>query len=341
MAKYGYSQSSSSSVFPHVEPSQFTRLSSAFLKMLSDVIDTFDACSDSLNTLKQLLCQLVLPVGNGEVVAIIDSTIFRDTDLVRQLFRLLSPLFNCFSTDLINYLCEQSHYLNIMEEFYHVREQHSISILCIRNIDGGEMNADSDTASLSAPTTPSHFEAHMMDLGILQSHHPLVFTRLDHHRTTQPPETFRLSVEVNRPLITLQDYDNITDAVSAVFLLPKIAMVYAGCSVSPLTITWQIPVQLHGYLVTPSVGCTASGDRLLAEQGVVSVAVGENAYVVCLGIQVCATLLHQCIHHAITCIILGGATLGSCHVWTTGLGTRCDPTWCGHQCKGFGAKQIF
>ena len=266
---------------------QFAGLSSAFLKMLSDVIDTFDARPDSLNTLKQILGKLVLPVRNGQAVALIDPTIFRDTDLVRQLFRLLSPLLNCFSTGLIHYLCEQSHCLNLVDEFRRVYEQHSEAILCVREVKGGEMNTDSDAASLPASISSGHLKVHTMPLDTLQSLHPLVFTRLDHHRTTQPPKTFRLSVEVNRPLITLQDYDNITDAVSAALLLPKIAMVYAGCSVSPLTITWLVPAQLLGYLVTAPVGSTAGGDRLLAEQGVVSVAIGEDMYIVCLGMQVC------------------------------------------------------
>ena len=286
LAKCGYPQPSSSSLLPHMEPSQFAGLSSAFLKMLSDVIDTFAAHPGSLNTLKQILGKLVLPVGNGEVVALIDPTIFRDTDLVRQLFRLLSPLLNCFSTDLIHYLCEQTHCLNLVEEFHQVREQHSKSILCIRKQDGGGMDADSDAASLSVPPTPSHIKAHTRPLEMLQSLHPLVFTRLDHHRTTQPPKTFRLSVEVNRPLITLQDYDNITDAVSAALLLPKMAMVYAGCSVSPLTITWLVPAQLLGYLVTPPFDFIVSGDRLLSEQGVVSVEIGEDMCTMQLGIQV-------------------------------------------------------
>ena len=284
LAKCGYPQPSSSSLLSNMEPSQFAGLSSAFLKMLSDVINSFDARPGSLNTLKELLHQLVLPVKDG-AVAFIDQAVLCNTDLVRQLFRLLSPLLNCFSTDLIRYLCEQTHCLDLVEKFYHVLEQHSKSILCTRK-EEDEMHTASEAASLPAPTSSSHFKAHTMDLNTLQSLHPLVFTRLDHHRTTPPPKTFRLSVEVNRPLITLQDYDNITDAVSAALLLPKMAMVYAGCSVSPLTITWLVPAQLHGYLIKPFASAE-SGDRLLAEQGVVSMAIGEDMCIVCLGMQVC------------------------------------------------------
>ena len=276
-----------------MEPSQFAGLSSAFLKMLRDVTDSFDKHSDFLDVLKQRLKQLVLPVGEGEVVSLIDPDIYRDAGLVRELVRLLSPLFNCLSTDLVQYLCEESQCslgLDAVEKFSHVREQHSECILCIQRDDKSEMN-DLDTASISVPLSPGHFKAHTMAIDTLQFLHPLVFARLDYHKTTASPKTIRLSVEVNRPLLTLHDYDNITDAVSAVFLLPKIAMVYAGCSVSPLVLTWLVPAQLYGYLKSPPFGSTASGDRLLAEQGVVSVAIGEDIRIVCLGIKVCTSHL--------------------------------------------------
>ena len=293
LAKYGYPLPSPSSLVARMESSQFANLSSAFLKMLSDVTDAFDKHPDFLDVLKQLLKQLVLPLELGEVVGLIDPDIYRDAGLVRQLFRLLSPLLNCLSTDLIQYLCEESQCslgLDALEEFSHVREQHSESILCVRREDESEMN-DLDTASISAPLSPGHFKVHTMAVDTLQSLHPLVFARLDYHKATASPKTIRLSVEVNRPLLTVNDYDNITDAVSAVFLLPKIAMVYAGCSVSPLVLMWLVPAQLYGYLKSPHIGSTASGDRLLAEQGVVSVAIGEDIRIVCLGIKVCTSHL--------------------------------------------------
>ena len=276
-----------------MEPSQFASLSSAFLKMFSDVTDAIDKHPDFLDVLKQLLKQLVLPVDDGEVVSLIDPNIYRDAGLVRQLFRLLSPLLNCLSTDLIQFLCEESQCslgLDALEEFSHVRERHSESILCIQREDESE-KSDLETASISAPLSPGHFKAHTMALDTLQSLHPLVFARLDYHKTTGSPNTIRLSVEVNRPLLTLHDYDNITDAVSAVFLLPKIAMVYAGCSVSPLVLTWLVPAQLDRYLKFSCIESNGSGDRLLAEQGVVSVAIGEDISIVCLGLKVCTSHL--------------------------------------------------
>ena len=288
LAKYGYPQSSPSSLVPLMEPSHFSSLSNAFLKMLTDVMDAFDKIPGALDILKKLLSQLVLPLDGGEVVGLIDPAIYRDTDLVRQLFRLLSPLLNCLSTDLIQYLCEQSHCslaLNAIEEFHQVRELHTEAVMCLQREDDTAMN-DLDTASLSAPLSPGHFKAHTMALDTLQSLHPLVFTRLDFHKTPPSPKTIRLSAEVNRPLLTLQDYENISNAISAVFLLPKIAMVYAGCSETPPVLTWLLPAQLLGYLKEP-FGSTASGERLLAEPGVVSVAIGEEIRMKCLGLKVC------------------------------------------------------
>ena len=112
---------------------------------------------------------------------------------------------------------------------------------------------------------------------------------LDYHKVplSEPLQTFRLSVEVDRPSLTLQDYDDITNAVSAVFHLPNLTLVYAGCSESPLVLTWLVQAQLLPYLKSP-LGSTATGDRLLAEQGVVAVAIGDDMRIKCLALKVCS-----------------------------------------------------
>ena len=158
--------------------------------------------------------------------------------------------------------------------------------LCTRREDESEIN-DLDTAYISASLSPGHFRAHNMPLEQLQSLHPLVHTRLDYHKTTPSPQTIRLSVEVDRPQLTLQDYDCITNAISTTFLLPKMAMVYAGCSTTPLVLTWLVPVQLEKYIKDAPIGRNACGDRFLAEHNVVSIAFGDNMGIKCLGIQVC------------------------------------------------------
>ena len=64
-------------------------------------------------------------------------------------------------------------------------------------------------------------------------------------------------------------------------------MVYAGCTVAPLVLTWLVPFEIMKCIELGRIGSTASGDRLLAEQSVVSIAVGENFKHKSLGIQVC------------------------------------------------------
>ena len=59
---------------------------------------------------------------------------------------------------------------------------------------------------------------------------------------------------------------------------------------------------------------------------------------VCKGIvtQQVFFVIGTCFYIPVSYNILGGATEGSCHVWFAGLGTRPNPTWCGHQCWRFG-----
>ena len=209
----------------------------------------------------------------------------------RELFRLISPLLNCLSSHLLRFLCEESQCLPAvaeMKEFAAVHDQHALLVLCIQDPQDNELN-DLQTASLSAPLSPGHFRAHSLPLGTLQSEHPLVFRMLDYHKvpSSEPLHTFRLSVEVNHSFLTLQNYDDITNALSVAFLLPNLALVYAGCSSSPLVLTWLVPTQLLPYLEKTPIGSTAGGNRLLAEQGVVAVAIGNSIRIKCLGIKVC------------------------------------------------------
>jgi len=293
LAKHGYPQPSHPPLSSHAMFSKFADISSAFLKLLTAVMDAFDEIPNSLDIIKQLLSQLVLPLGGGELVPLIDPKTYKGAVTTRELFRLISRLLNCLSPHLIRFLCEESQCLPAVaavEEFNTVRGQHIESLLCIQESHDDELN---NIDTLSAPLSHGHLKAHGLPMDTLQSRHPLVFRMLDYHRVTssQPLQTFRLSVEVDRPFLSLQDYDDITNAVSAVFQLPNLILVYAGCSVSPLVLTWLVPAQLLPYLEKTPVGSTASGDRLLAEQGVVTVAIGDDTRIKCLTLKVCLKLL--------------------------------------------------
>ena len=295
-AKHGYPQPLCPPLPSISLASKFADLSSAFLKLLTAVMDAFDEIPNSLDIIKQLLSQLVLPLGNREVVPLIDPKVYNEAVTTRELFRLISPFLNCLSPHLIAYLCEESQCLPAVaavQDFCTVHDQHVHSVLCIQESQGEEQN-ELVLASLSALLTPGHFKAHRLALDVLQSRHPLVFRMLNYHRvpSSEPLQTFRLSVEVDCPFLTLQDYNSITNALSAVFLLPNIALVYAGCFTSPTVLTWLVPAQLLPYLKNQPVGSTTSGERLLAEQGVVAVAIGDNTRIKCLTLKVCLKTLH-------------------------------------------------
>ena len=254
LSEHGYPQLPHLSLPTSATCSTFDVLSSAFLKLLTTVMDAFEEAPNSLDTLKQLLSQLVLPVHDGDVLP------------------LVLPV--------------------AMKEFIAIRDDYAKSVLCIQEACDDEQSG-CENASLSNSISPGHNKSHTLDLNTLQSPQPLIFLRLNNHeeQLSEPLHTFRLSVEVNRPFLTLKDYDNITNAVSATFLLPNLALVYAGCSKAPLVVTWLVPAQLLPYLESPSIGSTASGDRLLAEQGVVAVAIGEESRTKCLRIKVCVELM--------------------------------------------------
>lgn len=266
--------------------------------MLTNVIDALKEAPNSLDTLKQLLSQLVLPVLPDDVLPLVLPDIYMDVVTTRELIQSISALMNCLSPHLIQFLCEESQCLSVVvavKEFIAIRDNYAKSILCIQEACSCEPS-DCDNDAVSNSISPGLFKAHMLDLTTLQSPQPQIFLKLNNQeeQLSESLHTFRLSVEVNRPFLTLSDYDNITNAVSTAFLLPNLALVYAGCSAAPLVVTWLVPVQLLPYLESPTIGSTASGDRLLAEQGVVAVAIGEESSIKCLRWKVCIEFTLLC-----------------------------------------------
>lgn len=283
-SKHGYSWQSQMPTLSSSECSKFSRASDGFLKLLMNVMDAFDHFPNALDILKKAISQLVLPLGGGKVVPIIHLSYYEKAATTRELFRVLSPFWNPLSPGLLQYLVEQSHChkaVTAVATFNLLREQHSDSVLCVHDINMNEPV----TECHSAPLSSGHYLAHSIPLDQLQSVHPSVFRRLDNHKVVPPCETFRISVEVNRRLLTQRDYDDVTDAVGAFFQLPKIALVYAGCSVSPVVLCWLVPSPLLEYIKAQSSSAVC-GDRMMAEHGVVSVAVGDDLRIKCLTMKV-------------------------------------------------------
>ena len=129
----------------------------------------------------------------------------------------------------------------------------------------------------------SLYKYHSCPLSELQALYSNVFECIDEHKSTTLPTTIRITAEVDRPFLTLQDYDDITTAVCGYFHIPRVALVYAGCYEDGHVICWTTFAGVLPYLrgVPPSKG----SDRLMAEQRIVQIAAGD-LYYRCTNIQV-------------------------------------------------------
>ena len=235
-------------------------------------MDLLDHFPNALVKLKQVLASLVLPVGEGKVAPLVDPLTYENTQTVRELFRLMAPYWNPLSTDLLGLLLEASgckQAASKVAEFVEARASKGHLVLCIRQLPtlaSGEN--DPDLTDLET--------VHNAPLSELQSLHPAVFARLPEHKVTSTRTTFRISVEVNKPLLCIADYEEITTALSAFFTIPKAALVYAGCSKAPLVLCWLASHELVACIKLTGRGL--SGHRLLVESKVTGVAVGDQIY---------------------------------------------------------------
>ena len=236
-------------------------------------MDLLDQLPNALAKLKQVLASLVLPLGEGKVAPLVDPLAYENTQTVRELFRLMVPYWNPLSTDLLSLILEASGCNQVASkvvEFVEARASKGNLVLCIRQLPtmaSGEN--DLDVADFKT--------VHNAPLSVLQSLHPAVFARLPEHKATSTRTTVRISVEVNKPLLCIADYEEITTVVSGFFKVPKAVLVYAGCSKAPLVLCWVASHELVAYIRSTNVG-GLSGHRLLVESKVTGVAVGDRMY---------------------------------------------------------------
>ena len=256
-------------------PSVATDLSETFQmfqQLQRTVMDLLDQLPNALAKLKQVLASLVLPLGEGKVAPLVDPLAYENTQTVRELFRLMAPYWNPLSTDLLGLLldasgCKQA--ASKVAEYVEAIASKAHLVLCIRQLPtlaSGEN--DLDVADLET--------VHKAPLSELQSFHPAVFVRLPEHKVTSARTTVRISVEVSKPLVCIADYKEITTALSSFFKVPKAALVYAGCSKAPLVLCWLASHELVAYIKSTDRGL--SGHRLLVENKVTRVAVGDQIY---------------------------------------------------------------
>ena len=262
--------------------SKLSGLSDLFLQALRNMIDRFDQIPNALERVKSILSTLVLPLGDGKVAALVDPNAYKDAHTLRELMRRMAPYWNCFSTDLLQLLSEElscSLATATMDELVHARQMKDLVLAVNTASSTSEMNDVDSGLSLG------HKSAHSAPLEELQCQHPAVFARLPEHRVSASRSVARISVEVGVPALHLMDYYSIVQAVSAFFKLPCAALVYCGCSQSPLVVCWEISTELIKYITSVLYG--NSGYRLLAEQKITGLAVADKIKYRCPSIKVC------------------------------------------------------
>ena len=244
-------------------------------------MNAYDDIPNILEAIKEILCSLVLPLGGRKVVMLVDAASYQHARTHREVFRLMSPYWNCLSTDLLQLLTEASG-CNLaamkLSEFIQARSRKGHLAVCHCSESQG------DDISLDASISPGHRSVHTGPLEALQSLHAAVFARLPEHKAVASRNTVRITAEVNKPFLSLSDYGALTAAVSVFFMLPRQALVYAGCSVSPIVLCWLVSADVLPYIKLTNVGL--GGHRLLAEQSISGIAVGDVVSYKCPDIKV-------------------------------------------------------
>ena len=263
-------------------PSDFSELSQLFQQALHIIMNAIDDIPNILGVVKEILRSLVLPFGDGKVASLVEAASYQHAQTHREVFRLMSPYWNCLSTNLLQVLTEASG-CNVaamkLSEFIQARSSKGHSVLCCSEGSSKPQGDDMD-ASISR----GHRSVHTGPLAPLQSLHPAGFARLPEHKAVASRNTARITGEVNKPLLSLSDYEAVTTAVSAAFKLPQQALFYAGCSVSPIVLCWLVSADVLPYIKLVSVGL--GGHRLLAEQNISGIAVGDVISYKCPDIKV-------------------------------------------------------
>ena len=260
--------------------SDFSGLSELFLQTLRNIFGAFEQESNPLNKLKSVLSSLVLPLGGGKVVALVEPSAYTDAQTIQDLARLMAPYWNCVSTDLLQLLVEESGYslaVTRVKDFISKRKMIDDLVLAAQP---STMTSDWDGSGLS----PGHTLAHSSSLQEHQSQQPAVFARLPEHCASTFQNAVRVSVEIAIAALHIADYDYIAQAVSAFFQLPCAALVYCGCSQNPLVVCWEISRELLAYIRSAHPG--RSSYQLLAEQGIAGLAVADEIKYRCPSIKV-------------------------------------------------------
>ena len=206
---------------PH---SDFSEVLQQFQHLQHEALNLLDQLPNVVARLKQVLATLVFPSATGKVVPLIDPCSYENALTVQELFRILAPHWNPLSPELLGLLLEASGCsmaVTKFAEFIDTRNSKGHLVLCVRQM----------------PSLVDFRSVHSGLLSKLQTfHHPL-FAQLPECQATASQNTVRISVEVDKSSIHLSDYERITTALSGLFWMPKLSLVFIGCTQS--IISWQ------------------------------------------------------------------------------------------------------
>ena len=237
-------------------------LQSQFQQALQSVMKAFRT-ADSLFSLKEFFSQLVLPMGEGRFISVVQPTIYENATTSKEIFKYQFILWNCFSPYLLKMVSEKCHHLPAIEQFFQFRSQCATSQMF--------------NLTMNNKSTPTHPFAPLKGSSTnLQSVHASV-------RCSETLGVIRVSVKIDRPQILLQDYDEITSAVCGYFSIPHIALVYEGYSKDSQMVYWTISASVFPYLSNVKRGLSCN--RLMAEQGILEVTAG-HLHDKCLNLKV-------------------------------------------------------
>ena len=238
----------------------------------------FDNYPNGVHQLKQTLTSLVLPLGEGKEAALVQPVVYQDAQTAREFFKCMSPYFSPLSTDVLQLLASQSGCdaaAKLVDDFVATRANNSHLVLC--------SGVHRTKPRFSRSATFKTF--HNAPLDKLQSVQSRVLARLpEHQRVACHKDAVRVSVRVNKSVMCLSDYDSLVTALCGFFKIPKAALAYVGCSQNPLMLSWIVSAPVYEYM--KSVGGGMSGEMMVTQEKIVSIAVGQDISYKCPAIEV-------------------------------------------------------
>ena len=201
------------------------------------MVDSMDETSNAAKKAKSALSSLTLQLFDGKTVPLVDPAAYQEARTIRELMKSMSPYWNCLSISFFEAVvnssgCSAS--TSALQDFKSARNSSSHLILV------AQATTTSDDQKALHPLK-HHSEK-------LQFCQPAVFARLAGHQLCASVNVTQISVEVDKAVLHLTDYDHVTEAVVAFLKLPVAALVYCGCSENPLALFWEVSRELVGHI---------------------------------------------------------------------------------------------